>query len=151
MKVLLVGVDHRIQWVPQPVSPEWQRDLREFAHYLEDQARCAGADVIAEELSEESLARSQARASVAREVASLLEVRHLFCDPDSAQRQQLSIEADVQREQYWLQEIEQARGTVTLFICGDNHVDSFEQRCKSTGLETKVLSRNWGKGWQLKD
>lgn len=150
MKLLVVGVQHRIQWIPQQPGPEWLRDLEEFAAHLREQALRAGVDLIGEESSEEALRRSNARESVARKVAASLHIRHQLCDPDSKTRSDLSITTDDQREAYWLARLQDSTASVTMFLCGEAHVDSLTAKAKVAGHEVDVLSRNWGEGWQLK-
>lgn len=152
MKLLLVGVEHRIQWIPQHTGPEWQQDLDQFAAHLRQYAVQARVDLLAEEFSEEALRRSNARDSVARSVAASLQIAHMFCDPDTNERRQLSIENDVQREAYWLARLRESAASVVIFVCGDSHVDSFRAKAEAAGHDAEVVSQNrWGYGWQLKE
>ena len=34
MNVFLIGVDHRIQWLPKQFGSEWDNELKLFADYL---------------------------------------------------------------------------------------------------------------------
>lgn len=151
MKIILVGVEHRIQWIPQNAGPEWQQDLEQFAAHLRDIALKAKADLLAEEFTEESVRSSNARGSVARNVASSLCIKHMFCDLNAKERRQLAIETNDQRELLWLARLGESSASTAVFICGDNHIDSFRTKAEAAGHEVQVDSRNrWGYGWQLK-
>lgn len=151
MRIILIGVEHRIQWIHQDTGPEWQQDLDQFAAHIRDIALEAEADLLAEELSEENIRSSNARDSVARNVASSLGITHIFCNPDTRERRQLTIETDDQRELLWLARLGESSASAAVFICGDSHIDSFRSKAEAAGHEVQVESRNrWGYGWQLK-
>ena len=73
-------------------------------------------------------------------------IEHRFCDPDSTERKALGIEVDSRkateadwrkREQVWLERIEDCKGRRVLFVCGDNHYESFAQLLESDGFNVR--------------
>lgn len=78
MRIILVGVEHRIQWIPQNSGLEWQQDLDQFATHLRDIVLETKADLIAEEFSQELISLNNALDSVARNVASSLDIKTYF-------------------------------------------------------------------------
>ena len=63
-------------------------------------------------------------------------IEHRFCDPDSSEKTTLGTEVDPQketetdrrkREEVWLSRIADCKGRRVLFVCGDDHYDSFAQ------------------------
>ncbi len=55
MKIFLIGVDHRIQWIPKHLGPESSAKLKEFFEYLDHICSKNEITLIAEEFSEEAL------------------------------------------------------------------------------------------------
>jgi hypothetical protein len=88
----IIGTSHSLQvWTDAIRNGESLDASREaveaFESYLADLARLFKADLIAEEASDESLAaQGHGASSVAKGVATLLSIQHLFCDPDTEQR-----------------------------------------------------------------
>jgi hypothetical protein len=151
MRIILVGVEHRIQWIPQNSGLEWQQDLNQFAQHLRDIVLEEKADLMAEEFSEESIQTNNALDSVARNVASSLSITHLFCDPNKTERRQLEIVTGGQRESLWLARLAESNASTAVFVCGDNHIDSFREKATAAGHKVQIKSRNsWGYEWPLK-
>ena len=151
MRIILVGVEHRIQWIPQNSGPEWQQDLDQFAAHLRDIVLETKADLIAEEFSEELIWINNALDSVSRNVASSLDIKHLFCLLNETERQQLGIETDDQRESLWLARLLESTASTAVFVCGDKHIDSFREKATAAGHKVQIKSRNcWGYEWPLK-
>lgn len=145
MLVFLVGVNHCIQWSNSAYSPKWQQEIRKFAEYLKNQCQQLGIQLLAEEFSEEALRSSNATNCTVRDVATEVGLLHLFCDPDSNERDKLNVKTLDQREMVWLDRLLLAKKDIVLFVCGDDHVDTFSCKLMDSGFQVQVLSRHWGK------
>ena len=73
-------------------------------------------------------------------------IEHRFCDPDSSERKTLGIEVDPKkqtesdrrkREQVWLSRIADCKRRRVLFVCGDNHYDTFAKLLESNGFNVQ--------------
>src|SRR5216683_5104087 len=145
MTIRLIGLNHRYQ-LRGYAGADWSA----FERYLLSYSANKGVDLLAEELSDEAVRKWKAEDSVARHVARCLGVRHLFCDPESGQREALGIRSfgDILaelgprptvdlveateredwrvREQHWLNTLRNVSFTTCVFILGSQHVESFE-------------------------
>ncbi len=154
MMIFIVGVNHNTQYVRNDVKPSTG-----FKNYLVDKITKYSLSLIAEELRKETIdKRNNAIDSVARVTTlSAADTKHLYADPNSAERKLLGIPTDTStcspedrakydciREKYWLLEIEDQNCSNVLFICGDKHVDSFDSLLCNEGYQPKVLSTNYG-------
>ena len=154
MRVFLVGVNHRIQYLRDSEGPQCTEEVRGFEQYLAQQCQTHQIQLLAEEFSDEACILNEVRESTVERVAATRGIRHRFCDPGSEQRNVLNIPPnDVQRrEEFWLDCLLDAQKTPILFVCGDKHVDSFRGLLQQSGHEACILDRNsWGYGWELKD
>ena len=148
MKIFLIGVDHRIQWIPKQLDPEWSAKLQEFSEYLDHICSKNEITLIAEEFSEEALKKSNAVDSVSRQVSAKSGVQHLFCDPTTQERRTSGISTDSQREQFWLDRLTSTCHDKIIYICGENHLKSFLDKLSMAGHDPTILSSGWGKGWE---
>ena len=126
-----------------------RRFVHEFARYLESTARELVVTEIAEEFSEDALDKSNSTYCTARELATKLGIAHCFCDPTTEERRQHAVFTDVQREEFWLRRLSGSKEEDILFICGDDHIESFSSRLTLAGYRNKILSRPWG--FELQD
>jgi hypothetical protein len=149
--VFIVGVDHRIQYLNADCGPEWTGDIKQFQRYLIAQGRERDIDLLAEEFSRERVSANHAGASTVEGAAGQLGVAHLFCDPDRHEREAQGIARSDQREAFWFERLRDSAHMRILFVCGDDHVDSFGQLLSENGLTAEVLSQWWGRGWQLRN
>jgi hypothetical protein len=149
MKIFLIGVDHRIQWIPKHLCQEWSAKLQEFSEYLDYICSKNEITLIAEEFSEEALKKSNAADSMARQISAKSGVQHLFCDPTTQERQVSGISTDSQREQFWLNRLTSTCHDKIIFICGEDHVKSFVGKLRMAGYDPTILSSGWGKGWEV--
>lgn len=152
-KIFLVGVDHKIQYTNAHDGPEWKGDICHFEDYLVNQGQNLAIDLLAEEFSEEAVHINNATGCTVRDAARRLNKHHIFCDPDTQQRKEKGIAKGDhdRREMFWLEQLNGTTGQRVLFICGDDHVDSFSPKLQAAGFEAQVLSRDWGKDWRSKD
>ena len=147
----LIGVDHRIQYTNGGCGPEWTLDIQQFEDYLVERATTLDADLMAEEFSEEAVRRSNATGCTVRDAARRAGRKHLFLDPDTAERAEAGVSTHDQREREWLRRLRNSEARRPLIVCGDGHVDSFAVRLGAAGFQVSVLSCNWGNDWALKD
>ncbi len=148
MDVYLVGVDHRVQWIPASSSSEWEVVILGFIKFVYEKSELLGIDLIAEEFSEYLIEHNHAEDSTARRAAREIGIPHLFCDPDPHERKDLGIQNDDDREKEWLRRIINSGSSRILFICGDNHIASFQALLTDTGHKAEIVGGNWGKGWE---
>lgn len=132
-------------------GPEWFSDIRAFEDHLVGLANSMNADLVAEEFSEESAQRNKAIGWTVLDAARRASCKHLFCDPNLAERAISGSSAD-QREDEWLRRILTVDPNRLLMVCGDDHVDSFGKRLRSAaGYTVTVDSQNWGSNWKERD
>ena len=168
MHIFLVGISHRYQVEGHGADAEW----RTFSSFLESLVRARPVDLIAEELTEEVIFLCHAADSVARAVAGRFGMRHLFCDPDSAERNRLGIKGRREiilelgysgllspeqsekvdaveeghwdkREHYWLERIRELKHDSCIFILGANHVERFCRLLESVSISWEVIEKDW--------
>jgi hypothetical protein len=107
--------------------------------------------LVAEEFSQALVHTNKAEASTVQEVAARSSIDHLFCDPDAPERETRGIATSAQREAQWLERLRGSAHRCILFVCGDDHVISFQQLLSQNGFAAEALSQGWGQGWQLKN
>ena len=138
----------------------------EFKAYVAEMIDKLGIEILAEEFSTRQ-AYAEGEVAFRRKVAAELEetapepliwktvleqlgedkgIAHRFCDPDAKEREALGIEVDSKkatesdwrkREQFWLSKIENCKHKRVLFVCGDNHYDTFAQLLESSGFNVQ--------------
>lgn len=150
-RVFIVGVDHRIQYLNAACGPEWTAEVRRFQSYLLVEARERQVDGLVEEFNQSLVQANGASESTVQEIATQIKVDHSFCDPDAQEREAHSIDTQGAREGYWLDRLRSSGSLSILFVCGDDHVDSFCRLLNQSGFEAMVLSKGWGQGWQFKN
>jgi hypothetical protein len=106
--------------------------------------KITGARLLAEEFSDEAAARNKVAISTVGQLAQEMAIDHLYCDPGTAEREQLGT-CDVDaRENYWARKLLLANADRILFICGDKHIATIPAVLKRHGFQTAVLSKGWG-------
>jgi hypothetical protein len=158
--IYLIGTWHRFQVSTTAIIKDNDpyvsaKDIDNFREFLFDAARSISSGAIGEEMSSSRVQEFQGGASVTKEVAEALGIRHEFCDPDREERKALGLAtaAELQhdersgfprRETFWLKRIWPllARAPV-IFVCGSNHIESFGARLKDNGVTTRVLCCEW--------
>lgn len=158
--IYLIGTNHELQHTAKP-SRANIRDVEiareELKAYLSAQIQELKPDLIAEEFSDEVLHFLGAQSNV-KSVADNLCVEHRYCDPDFATRKKLGLPelgdkppppAETARhhrirERYWLSRISDRLDAVIIFVCGAEHIPSFESRLRAEKCETRILERYWG-------
>ena len=173
--VYLIGVYHEIQYTNDKTKPADFQIVTEFTDYLENETRTRNVTLIAEEFSDESMLKNEAKTRTVYDVAVKVGgAEHRYCDPDCSERKSLGIpcrdqikkklgikgltkQEDEQRikeeqrkyhrirEQYWFESIEDKLHEPIIFVCGDSHVETFCSLLTEHGYEATILSTGWGK------
>lgn len=167
MKIFIVFTNHANQMIGCEHG-----DAFNFIDYLSNICLNKNIDLIAEELSEEALASSHAIDSSCRILSGKMGIRHIFCDPESAERKFLGIPSESEiledlgfgkvltraqaiqlkteemrywnaRENYWIENIIQHDFKRCLFICGSSHIGSFSKNLSSKGINFEIITENW--------
>jgi hypothetical protein len=106
--------------------------------------------LLAEEFSNEGRRKSHASATILQHFAKGKGIDHLFCDPDSGERQERGIgnlDYD-KRKRVWLERIKGYKDRKILFVCGDDHFDSFAAKLIAAGFNVqcgrrgRIITRN---------
>ena len=143
------------QMFPDWESESVQRKRETFKAHVAEMIDKLDIEILAEEFSKRQ-PEEQEEANRARVAAELGEtappplnyetvleqfskakgIEHRFCDPDTKQREALGFEVDPKketksdwekREHVWLSRIADCKHSRVLFVCGDNHYESFAQ------------------------
>ncbi|MBK1888448.1 hypothetical protein Undi14_00275 [Undibacterium sp. 14-3-2] len=168
----IVGTGHHYQFGAGMKFGAYECTLEDqavFLAMLRSLAESVKADAIAEELSEQSLSEVGATASVPQLLARGLGLVHLFCDPNRDERRTLGIfddnairlsgfpskkpdETEIQRridescrfrEEEWLRRLQALPSSQILFVCGANHVNTFQLLAIDAGFKVSVAYADW--------
>jgi hypothetical protein len=166
----LIGVNHAVQFksaISQlfSESESVQKKREAFKAHVAEMIDELGIEVLAEEFSEEGKRKPQERetalddqserarfetALVQCDYETVLEqlregkgIEHRFCDPDTKEREALGIEESDwdKREQVWLSRIADCKHRRVLFVCGDDHYDTFAQLLETNGFNVRRGAR----------
>jgi hypothetical protein len=143
MHVFLVGVNHAIQWSRSDDSLRTKEEVGRFEQYLAEQCQRHQIELLAEEWSQQFNRMNKVTESTVQSVAAELNMQDLLCDPE--ERAPLDFSAD-ERERIWRDCIFAAQKQRILFVCGDDHLDSFRTLLQESGCQASILSRErWGR------
>ena len=145
--VFLVGAYHCIQFTNVHSGPEALERIQEFEDYLALLAIDNDAVLIAEEFSEEMLALNFATVSTAQGAARQSNRAHMFCEPPIALRREWGEDLNTEREKYWLERLKSSNALRIVFVCGKDHLISFQSMLEESGYKATVTSQIWGAGW----
>lgn len=155
--VIVVGTSHTIQ-VADP----------ELKSYLQSLCQEFKVNAVAEEMSDEDLAEMNCTVSIPMQVANALHIPHRFCDPNSKERVTLGIrqendirisafpstlpesevaarlaESHAKRERYWLEQLRSLNFWPVLFVCGADHVTSFNHLLNQENIVAHIAAEDW--------
>ncbi|AKH38458.1 MULTISPECIES: hypothetical protein [Nitrosomonas] len=157
MKVFLVGTSHSIQ-------------VKNFGFEVFLKNLCEMHEIcsIAEEMSYESLMAINHLATIPQQLATKLGLEHRFCDPGQSERAKLGIahiidisskgflsgwseteikkriaESHVERERYWMEQIQKLNQWPLLFVCGADHVESFRNILVQEDIKVCIAALDW--------
>jgi hypothetical protein len=145
-----------------------REDEAAFVRMLRETTARLSIRVMAEELNPQAFTEVGKSASVLQIVAAQLALPHLFCEPDSSERDALGIweenairvsafpkELDKgvvqaliaqswsRREQEWLRRLEETKAENVLFLCGSDHIPTFVALARDHGFESIVVDPDW--------
>ena len=163
--VVLLGTSHMYQTAKERCPPQHAQDFRCF---LSEACRRYDIRTVAEEMNAEALAEVSRNESIPHQVASELSLTHLFCDPDRGERKHLGLLQEnevkaqaflnrisddetarrihdeyVKRERFWLERLRTVNKWPVLFICGAEHVMSFESILEADGFSVRRIADDW--------
>lgn len=158
MTVYLLGVSHDFQ----------QHASSEFVDYILHLHKRYRFRSIGEEMNQDSLSDARTKHSVPKTIADSLGLLHSYCDPDRQERAVRGIcgDQDIElsqwyagfsnkhkakliaanhklRELMWLERITQLLLSPTLFICGTDHLISFQAILKEHGHDCYILEKTF--------
>ena len=142
--ILLVGVDHLVQHKNSNYCEADLNTVTAFADCLKETAINHNVVLIAEEFNADAFAPGDEPISTACGVANELGIEHRFCDPTRAERVEHNIKTPRDREHFWLEKVRVNQQDAVLFICGDDHLDTFPEELHSASFEVSIASRGWG-------
>ena len=160
--VLIVGTDHQLQ---MGVSDVERSSCEAFEKQLLDWCKSENVDSIAEEMNDKAWERTRLESTthfdktVPRKVAETLGLEHMDCDdaPDipeiadvrlmvwwkgSDEAEELK-NRDTKREFHWMSKLVSWRKNRVLFVCGFEHVTSFQAKLENRNIETRIVAKNW--------
>lgn len=173
--ILLVGTRHGYQFgaqafvVGSPCTPPQEQAFRGYVKSLIQEHR---PYLIVEELNEDGVREAGVPMTVLQDVAQVNGIRHVFCEPNRAQRHALGIRDDGTirsdaflqeiepheveleiarqlrrqfdlREEFWCARLTELPVGRVLVVCGANHVPTFSARVRGLGAQCDVLNAYW--------
>lgn len=165
--IYLVGIRHEFQHNGRGSIDEISK--KKLISYLESTIKEHGVSLIAEEFNEEALQKSNATIDTVGCLADKLNIKHLFCDPNTEERKIIGIpscdeikkglgftkpylshdevktlDAEKkkyfpQRENFWFEKIKKYPDEVIIFLCGPDHVEGFESLLVDKGYTPEIL------------
>jgi hypothetical protein len=126
----LIGVNHAVQFDPVPPFSEiFQestsvRDKRvAFRGHVSETIEKLGVEIVVEEFNEEAKRKRGLHETTLEHFSKIKGIDHRFCEPG--------------REEMWLSQIEGCKNRRVLFVCGDDHFDSFSETLVAAGFEVE--------------
>jgi len=145
--VFLIGVNHIIQHRGYSF-PQKEAAIHKFSEHVEMKALELKVKTIAEEWSHEANQRNKVQFSTVQTVATNLDLKHIFCDPTIEERKKHGINESNKdrREEFWIERLKDLLHEKILFVCGEDHLESFKSKLDSRGILVEIVSQGWGKG-----
>ena len=145
--VFLIGVNHIIQHTGFSFHQK-EAAISEFLEHVEMKALELKVKTIAEEWSQEANKNNNVPFSTVQTVATKLDLKHIFCDPTNQERKKHGIEKSNTdgREEFWIERLKEVLQDNILFVCGEDHLESFKSKLNSCGILVEIVSRGWGMG-----
>ena len=138
--IYLLGIDHQVQ------HQKNTQISMVFAFYLSKKVKELDIKFIAEEWFVDLLKENGVIATVPQGIANKYNIEHRFCDPDRMERQGigwLSKKDDHLREKFWLNKIRDKIYVNTIFVCGADHLKSFNKLLIDSGYESEILPKRF--------
>src|SRR5262249_6254819 len=150
--VYLIGVRHAVQYERTPPfsyilqEAESVRDKRaDFKAHVSEAINKFGIELLAEEASDEiKKTKWHVTETVLEQFSKAKGIDYRACDPDSIEKVKHGIDDDEKRERFWLDQIGDCKHRRVLFVCGDDHFDSFAAKLSASGFDVLLGAR-----WQM--
>lgn len=169
--IYLIGINHNLQHNGNG-SANLYSLRNKFSAFLNEKIQEYGITLLAEEFNEEALKINAAIDTVAQHITDKLKIEHIFCDPNTEERQNIGIPSRAEiksalsikglvvsleddnrikeeqrkyhpiREMYWFGKIEKYLHENLIFVCGADHLKGFEALLSSKGYKPVVLAEN---------
>ena len=161
---VVFGISHNLQRGFPFCSEE---ALSRFQRRLDILYGRYGFKCVIEEFNTDALNEAKIAETSVQLFAKRIGVEHSFCDPTAKERDELGIQsensakinfefsmnptttlekiifdANDKREKYWLEVVERQAKFPLLFVCGENHINSFEKKLIGIGAcvcETSIF------------
>src|SRR6266700_329129 len=142
--VYLIGVNHLVQYDAPSVKIVREERVAFRTHVLETIQKF-NISLLAEEFSEEAKMKWGVRESILEKLGKDKGIEHRFCEPTPIERKENGIEQSDgdKREQFWLSRIEDCKNRNVLFVCGNEHVESFRKKLITVGFVVEHESKWW--------
>jgi hypothetical protein len=136
----LIGVNHIVQFDPAPDLSKTVREKRaSFKAHVSEIIEKLDISILAEEFSDEAKKKWGASESTLEQLGKAKRIEHRFCDATISERKENEIEESDsdKREQFWLSRIQDCKNSNVLFVCGDDHCESFGKKLPAAGCDVK--------------
>ena len=157
-RILIVGTTHPIQMRARDAESSVCDAFRQqLIKWCEDE----DVDAIAEEMNQRAREEGDmcSNMTVPEEVAETLDLEYMECDdnPSVLPSEQTALAAfwadknlseelnlrNAKRENHWMRKISSWQYRNVVFVCGSDHVNSFQCKLNNNGFETKTLATEW--------
>lgn len=161
--IYLIGTYHNLQHNGEPHRSKYDvlKARKDFVAYIKEESIKNNVKLLAEECNQDFLnllvKRNYPKVdSLLKGLADQLKIEHRFCDPGFDARRDLDIpdggteghpekpKFDVIREKYWLGQIIDKKEVNIIYVCGKNHIESFNALVELNGMESTILDAFWG-------
>jgi hypothetical protein len=142
--VYLIGVHHLLQHDAPSVKIVREKRATFKAHVLEVIEKM-NISILAEEFNEDAKKNAGVRKTTLEQFGNVKRIEHRFCDPNSKERKEKGIEKSDwdKREEIWLARIKDCKSKNVLFVCGDDHSESFGGKLIGAGFDVEHAPKRW--------
>jgi hypothetical protein len=140
----LIGVHHLIQHDARSVKIVREKRATFKAHVLEIINKL-DISILAEEFNEEAKKNQGVGRTTLEQFGKAKAIEYRSCDPTSIERKERQIESSDwdTREEIWLSRINDCQNKNVLFVCGDDHFQSFSKKLTAAGFAVEHAPRRW--------
>jgi hypothetical protein len=142
--VYLIGVHHLVQHDAPSVKIVREKRATFKAHVLEV-IKKLDISVFAEEFNEEAKKNQGVSRTTLEQFGKAERIEYRSCDPTSIERKEKQIERSDwdKREKVWLSRINDCKNRNVLFVCGDDHFESFSKKLTAEGFAVEHAPKCW--------
>jgi hypothetical protein len=142
--VYLIGVNHLVQHDAPRAKIVREKRVTFKGHVLEVIDKL-DISILAEEFNEEAKQNCGVSETTLEQFGKAKGIEYRACDPTSIEREEKGIEnADWdKREEIWLSRINDCKNSNVLFVCGDDHFESFRKKLIAAGFDVEDAPKCW--------